>query len=347
MADPEELLPSPKIRIWRYLPILIVLGLAVYLLLPQISTLAQSWSVVHNMAWWAVALAICAQILSYLSSGFMLRSILEINQKKLSLWKGALITMASFSMGLVAGWVGGIASTYSWIRRENHDGNTAAMAGTLPALLNNGVLVGVSITGTAYLMLVHDLTNTQLIEFGAVLLVLALISVLILTALHYPTTGIRFSVWVTGRWAALRHKPFNPASTIAFVNQFVAAWNSLGKGKWRRPLLGAIANMGFDMLTLYFLFVAAGNNVSIGVLFAGYGLPIILGKMAFLFPGGVGVIEGTMVALYDSLKVPNSISVVVILAYRLFSFWLPTLLGFVAAAFLSGKFFRTKKNRPE
>jgi uncharacterized membrane protein YbhN (UPF0104 family) len=41
-------------------------------------------------------------------------------------------------------------------------------------------------------------------------------------------------------------------------------------------LLGAIANIGFDMLTLYFLFVAAGHNVSLGILFAGYGLPLML-----------------------------------------------------------------------
>jgi uncharacterized protein (TIRG00374 family) len=102
-------------------------------------------------------------------------------------------------------------------------------------------------------------------------------------------------------------------------------------------MLGAIANIVFDMLTLYFLFMAAGYNVSLGVLFAGYGLPLILGKMAFLLPGGVGVIEGSMVALYDSLRVPNAVSVVVILGYRLFSFWLPTLLGFAAATYLSGK----------
>ena len=44
-----------------------------------------------------------------------------------------------------------------------------------------------------------------------------------------------------------------------------------------------------------------------------------------------------MVALYDSLKVPDEISVVVILGYRLLSFWLPTLLGFAAAAYLGGK----------
>jgi hypothetical protein len=44
-----------------------------------------------------------------------------------------------------------------------------------------------------------------------------------------------------------------------------------------------------------------------------------------------------MVALYNSLQVPNEISVVVILGYRLLSFWLPTISGFPVAAYLSRK----------
>jgi uncharacterized protein (TIRG00374 family) len=254
--------------------------------------------------------------------------------------------MAAFSIGLVAGgWVGSAAATYGWIHRENHDENTAALAGTLPALLNNAVLVGVSLIGTLYLLVVHDLGKAQLIEFGIILLVLGLLAVGGVVALRFPETATRLAVWLAGRWAALRRKPFTPANTIASVRQFVVAWDSLRKGKWVRPMLGAIANIGFDMLTLFFLFVAAGHNVSLGILFAGYGLPLILGKMAFLFPGGVGVIEGSMVALYDSLQVPDAVSVVVILGYRLFSFWLPTLLGFAAAAYLSGKLSIAKREQ--
>jgi glycosyltransferase 2 family protein len=346
MDNQEDRPAPPKIRPWRYLPILIVLGLAVYLLLPQIATLENSWSVVQSMTWWAVALAAVSQVLSYLGSGFMLHAILDIEQQKLSLWKGALIAMASYSIGLVAGgWVGGAAATYNWVRRESRDGNTAALAGTLPALLNNGVIVGISLIGTLYLFLAHDLSNLQLIEFGIILLILGLLAVGAVVALHSPKTATRFAVWLAGRWAALRRKPFTPEKTIESVRLFVVAWDTLRKGKWWHPLLGAIANIGFDMLTLFFLFVAAGHNISIGILFAGYGLPLILGKMAFLFPGGVGVIEGSMVALYDSLQVPDAVSVVVILGYRLFSFWLPTLLGFVAAAYLSGKLSGTKRKQ--
>jgi glycosyltransferase 2 family protein len=346
MAEENHPIQAPRIRIWRYLPLLIILGLAVHLLVPQITTLQNSWSVVRKMTWWAVALAAVAQSLSYVGSGYMLHSILTNNRQKLSTLRGALITMAAYSVGLVAGgWVGGAAATYGWVRRESHDGNTAALCGTLPPMLNNVILVVVALVGTTYLLVVHALTRTQLIEFSVILLVLGLVGVGALMALRYPEPVTRLAVWLAGRWAALRRKPFSSENTVESVNQLVVAWESLGKGRWLHPLLGAVANIGFDMLTLYFIFVAAGYKVSPGVLFAGYGLPFILGKIAFMFPGGVGVIEGSMVALYDSLQVPNAISVVVILGYRLFSFWLPTLLGFLAAAYLGERFSGTERKK--
>ena len=55
--------------------------------------------------------------------------------------------------------------------------------------------------------------------------------------------------------------------------------------------MGAFLNISFDMMTLYFLFVVAGFPVSVGVLLTGYGVPLLLGRMAFLVPGGVGVVE--------------------------------------------------------
>lgn len=105
----------------------------------------------------------------------------------------------------------------------------------------------------------------------------------------------------------------------------------------QRPLqkLGLLVVLGLAVhLTLFFLFLAAGHSVSPGVLLSGYGLPLLLGKAAFVVPGGVGVVEGSMAILYDGLGVPDSITVVVVLGYRLISFWLPNLAGFPLAAYL-------------
>ena len=315
---------------------LVVLGAAVYLILPQIADLKSSWSIVQGMTGWAVALAVVAQVFSYIGAGFMLNAILDNGQQKLSTLDGVLITLASTSIGLVAGgWVGDAAATYGWVHRELHDKNASSLAGTVPPILNTAILVGVTLIVTIYLLVVHDLSQIQLIEFGIILLILVLTICGIAAGLYFPKTTTALAVQLTTRRALMFHKPHEPEKTIASVTQFFAAWNFLQNGKWRLPVLGAIANISFDMLTLYFLFIAAGYNVNPDILFAGYGLPFILAKLAFLFPGGLGMIETSMIALYDSLQVPNSVSVVVILGYRLLSFWLPTLLGFAAAAYLS------------
>lgn len=74
-------------------------------------------------------------------------------------------------------------------------------------------------------------------------------------------------------------------------------------------------------------FAAADYLLGLGLLVVGYGLPLLLGKIGLL-PGGVGVIEGAMATLYSGFGVPKAIVVVVILAYRFLSFWLPILVGF-------------------
>jgi uncharacterized membrane protein YbhN (UPF0104 family) len=140
-------------------------------------------------------------------------------------------------------------------------------------------------------------------------------------------------VWVAARWAMLRHRPYNPTATEAAIGRLFRAWDVLYTGGWHGPALGAALNVFFDMLTLYLLFIAAGHAVSPGILLVGYGLPQLLGKVSFL-PGGVGIIEGTMAAMYVSLGVPNAVSVVIILTYRFISFWLPTLLGFLLIPYL-------------
>ncbi|MDY9925063.1 hypothetical protein [Methanosarcina sp.] len=49
--------------------------------------------------------------------------------------------------------------------------------------------------------------------------------------------------------------------------------------------------------TLYFFFTAVGHSARPSVLLVGYGLLLLLGRIAFLLPKGVGIVESTMVAL--------------------------------------------------
>jgi uncharacterized membrane protein YbhN (UPF0104 family) len=326
--------PRPARRWLRDLLTLLLLGLAVHLILPQIATLERSLQVLKGMTWWALALAAGAQVLSYLGSGVLLWAIAAMTGDRLSVVRGTLITTASYSIGLVAGgMVGSGAATYRWVHSSGVSAEGALLAGWLPALVYDGALLFVSIFGLLYLLAVHKVTAVQALSFGLIALILGLLVAAIVWGTRHRPRLINLAVGIARRWAALRRRPYDPAPTQASVGRLFDAWDRLGDGGWRGPALGAALNTGFDMLTLYLVFIAAGHRVSPAVLLAGYGLPLLLGK-APLLPGGVGIVESTMAALYTSLGVPNAVAVVVILIYRFFSFWLPTLVGFPLAPYL-------------
>ena len=89
------------------------------------------------------------------------------------------------------------------------------------------------------------------------------------------------------------------------------------------------------MMTLYFVFISAGITIPIKILVIGYGLPLLFGKVAFIFPGGVGVIESSMAALFSSLGIPKTETIMVVLIYRIISFWLPLLVGFLMTPYFA------------
>src|SRR6185312_16253813 len=138
----------------------------------------------------------------------------------------------------------------------------------------------------------------------------------------------------------------DPHAIDIAVSRLVAAWDALVRGGWRAPATGAFLNLAFDILTLGFLFVAAGHGVNPLVLIAGYGVPQLLGKLTVIL-GGVGVVETTMVALYVLLGVPKPAAIVAVLGYRLFSFWLPTIIGIALVPLLDMRGEQTRtRERP-
>ena len=311
----------------RYLLPLILLGLAVHLLLPQITTLEHSLQVIRKMAWWAVALAVVAQFLSYLGSGYLLKTLVAMVGQRLSVVRGTLIFTAASSVGLSGGGpLGNVTVTYRWLRGSGISAEGAMLAGSLPTVFYDSAMVVTGIFGLLHLLIVHELSYLQIVGLGFTLLVLSLIAGVAVWGVRHRPRLTTLAVRLTERWAVLRHRPHDPVTTEAAIGRWFNAWDALRTGGWRGPALGAILNTAFDMATLYLLFVAAGHTVSPGVLLAGYGLPLLLGKVSFL-PGGVGIVEATMAALYDGLGVPDGVTVVVIIAYRFLSFWLPLLVG--------------------
>lgn len=338
MPDAGEFRPVTvrplHIRLLRYLPTLLLLGLAVHLILPQIASLEHSVGVIKQMAWWLVGLGVLAQVASYLGSGYLVQSLVSMTGERLSLIRGMLITLSAYSIGLVAGGlVGNSASAFRWLKQGGISTRTASLASTIPALINSLLFLVLALFGLVHLLLVHELSTLEEIAFALILMADGAIVLLLVWGISHPAQLTRLIDRLITRWKTLRRQPHDPHQAQAFVDQVLNTWMALRKGGWRGSMLGTLLNTGFDLLTLFLLFMAAGYPISFGPLLIGYGLPLLLGKVTFL-PGGLGIVEGTMVALYTGLGVPASTAVVVVLAYRVLSFWIPTLLGFPLVSYL-------------
>lgn len=336
MADFENEKTQDKKKTWRVIVILVLLGLAVNLVLPKMMDIRHAIEVVREMTWWAVGMAVLAIGVVYLGDGYCLHALLDTHNHRLNIFEGAMISLASVSIGLVAGgWIGAAAATYRFVHKHGARKTSATIAGILPSMLVNAAIILVSAVGIAYLALTDRITQSQLIQYGVFLLFLFVFTYGYLLALVFPKATYKAVNWALWNWARLRKKPYDPAKTRQNVNSVIQAWKSLRGGSWFRPLLGAFVHILANMAALYLVFFAAGYQLNLGVLFAGYGIPILIAKVAFIVPGGVGVIEASMAALFTSLGVPKEISIVAVIGYRLISFWLPTFIGLSLSPFLT------------
>ncbi len=93
-------------------------------------------------------------------------------------------------------------------------------------------------------------------------------------------------------------------------------------------LLGAIAYWGFNIAVLWACFHAFGNPPPLAVIIMGYFVGF-LGNLLPL-PGGIGGVDGGMIGAFAAFGVPLSLVVPAVLAYRVFTFWLPTIPGAIA-----------------
>lgn len=325
----------PKRRLRRNLLLLLFVGGALYFFLPRWAVMQQALAVLSRLSIPFVALAVAAQVLSYLGSGYLLRSVVRASPRPISVLHGALVTLAANSIGTLGGGAPGTAGmTYLWLRRHGVNRGAAGLGGWIPIFLNLAGLAMVSLGGL--FVLIHLKKSSTVLALGLGLVMLVLLSgfgtlVWLLTHRH----KLHSLAAATAKFATkLRRKPVHPPKIEVAVKQLLEGWDVLVRGGWRQPALGAIINTGGDMLTLGFLFLAAGNHLNGALLLAGYGVPQLIGKLTVIL-GGAGVVETGMIALYVIIGVPKPAAIVAVLGYRLFSFWFPTVIGIGLVPFLA------------
>jgi len=204
MSTPELPPPlPPKTKIRRYLFVLLLAGLAVYFVLPRFAALQHSLRTISTLNAGFVVLAFGTQLLSYLSCGYMLKSIVRMAAKPISILDGALVTAAANSIGTLGGGVLGTAGmTYLWLRQRGVNPGAAGLGGWLPIFLTNVTLAIVTLLGLLVMIVLNKSSRALDAGFAlAVLIITAALALLIWSLIHRDKLGpiaIKLATW-TGK----------------------------------------------------------------------------------------------------------------------------------------------------
>ncbi|TJX13458.1 flippase-like domain-containing protein [Tissierella creatinini] len=330
-------------KLFRYLLTLIYLIIIIVVFLPKIIKKDEILSIINELNIIFLSLAVIAQILSYFGSGYMLKTLLSHDKLRISVFRGALITMAAASVGLVAGgWISSALVTYYLVPKNKKNEGDAELAGIMPPLFNTIILVIVSFIGALYLVIHHDLSKNQIIFYMSILIIMTLGILGVFYGFFHKNKVKALVTEIIDKVNNNKKHKFDAIRITNKIDNFFNRLYLLSNYKWNRPVFGSFMNILFDIMTLYILFIAADYHINPLILIAGYGITFLIGRGAFFIPGGAGVIEGGMVGIYSNLGLPGNVCVVAVLGYRLLSFWIPSLLGFISMIYLK-KIYINKK----
>lgn len=319
-------------RGWRTLGLLVLLALAIHILLPQLASLEASLAVLRTLRWWGLLLAVLAQAASYWGGAITVRHVAALTGDRLPTRRALVLVLAASAVGTLGGGpVAYAGATMRWGMRGGLSPEGGVLCGWLPALLNALVMLAMGLVGTMVLVARGIVPRVVLWPLLLVTGALVAIGGAVALALRRPGWRHRLAAWAAHAWGTLRRRAVNPTALEAAVQRLAEGARQLAHGRWRMPALGALANTGCDLLTVAALFVAVRDTLPPAALLAGYGLPQLAGRLGIL-PGGLGIVEGGMVGAYSAVGVAHATAVVVVLAYRLLSFWIPLAAGLVLAA---------------
>ena len=299
----------------RTLLVIAALAGAFYFLLPQIAQVSSSWHALQsaNWAWLPVVIALSA--LTYVASA---AALIGAVPGHVPFGPAVLVQGASSFINRVSpANVGGMALNVRFLQKSGTDTPASVAAVGVNSLA--GAVMHMVLMVVFFALAGHDLTKAFKLPSGSkILLILAVIIAVI---------GVILATRPGRRWTRKQLIP-GARSAAGSLRQAAASPVKLGL------LLG-----GSALITLAYI---AGLAASIQAFGPGPGLVVIgavyLGAAALAAaaptPGGLGAIEAALVAGLTGVGMQAGPAVSAVLLYRLATYWLPVLPGWLCWRFL-------------
>jgi putative heme transporter len=320
---------GPRHRTLVYALLIAASVAGLYIGLPQIAGLDETWGRLSRGDPWWLAAAAAFEGGSYAGYVVLFRGIFVRPGSPLGWRESYLITMAGVAATRIfaAAGAGGIALTAWALSRSGMPritlvrGLTTFYAALYSVYMLALVAVGLGLRGGLLPGRAPFGLTVVPALFGGCVITGALLTALLPQDLDGRVRRRAGDRERLGRWAGAA-----AGGAAAVAGGVRGALGMLRRGD--PALLGAIAWWGFDIAVLWSCLRAFGEAPPVAVLTMAYFVGM-LGNLLPL-PGGVGGVEGGMIGALIAFGVPGGLAVVSVLSYRAFSFWLPTLPGALA-----------------
>jgi uncharacterized membrane protein YbhN (UPF0104 family)/membrane-associated phospholipid phosphatase len=305
-TEPPPLEPLTRVRP-RTLLLLVAAGFAVHLLLPQVGELRQTLAALQVAHWTWLAAGLVLSAASYLAAAVAQLGAVD---PPLAVGRTTLVQVASsFANRLTPASLGGIGLNVRYLQRAGMD-RPAAVAAVAVNTAAGALLHVLGLLVAAFLVGHTELHTAQIPRGWPVLVALA-------------------AVLATGGLAL-----WSPLGRRRLVVPAWRAGRELGR-VLRRPgkaaqLLGGSAGVTLTYaLALACCLAAFGAHLPLASTVAVYLAGAAVASVSPT-PGGLGAMEAALVAGLTAVGAPTGPAVAGVLAFRLLTFWLPILPGWLA-----------------
>ena len=304
---------------------------ALYFLLPQLAGLEDTWHRIEDGSPYWTFLALLFTVGMYGGYVMMFRGVFVRagGGARIGFRESYQITMAGLAASRIfaAGGAGGLVLT-AWALRRSGMRKRRVADTTLSFLILTYLPYVVAVIVCGLGLRLGLFPGDDPFALTVVPAALGVIALAIGLAIALVPTDLqrRLSGWARrgGRLARIAQMLANaPASASSGVRDAIEHVRS------RDPaLLGAILFWAFQILVLWAAFKAFGDAPPAAVLVQAF----FVGMLGNLLPmpGGVGGVEGGMIAALVAFDVDAGLAVVAVLVYRAFTFWLPMIPGVIA-----------------
>lgn len=288
---------------------------------------------------WFILLAVLLQFVWFLVAGLIFQSLYRVLGMEDTLYRLSLLIASANFINIVApsGGVGGVAVFISNARRNHQSVGKVTVVSMLYLFLDYLAFLFVLALGLIILFRRNDLDPTEIAASGVMLAIAAgLGSLLYVGSRSAEALGnalAKLAHLVNQIVRPLIHRDYlSEARAHEFAHEMASDLRSLPEKVQNLsvPLLYSFAGKALLIGVLLSIFIAFQVPFSAGTIISGFAISYLF-LVVSPTPSGVGIVEGIMPLALSSLRVPWSEAVVITLAYRGITFWIP--LGFGAVAF--------------